>query len=93
MTKTIYKYPVVADDIFVLDLPNGAEVLTVQIQYKEPQLWVLLDPSAPKKERAFRLAGTGHPITYDAGQNYSYINSFQLQDGNLVFHLFEILGI
>jgi len=93
MTKTIFKYPVVVADTFVLNLPKGAETLTVQIQHKEPQLWVLLDPNAPKEERFFRLAGTGHPITYDMGREYKYINSFQLDNGNLVFHLFEILGV
>ena len=60
MTKTIYKYPVVLDDIFVLNLPKNAQILTVQTQYEKPYLWVLLDPNAPKVERAFRLAGTGH---------------------------------
>ena len=91
MTKTIYKYTVAYDDIFVLDLPMGAEVLTVQVQYESPYLWALVNTEEQTEKRYFRLAGTGHPIVYDMGKEYSYINSFQLNNGDLVFHLFEIL--
>ena len=62
IVKTIYKYPVVVDDEFTIYLPEGAQVLSVDVQQDEPQMWVLVDPAAPKTKRTFRVIGTGHPI-------------------------------
>jgi len=93
MNKKVFKYVLRIDDRITLNLPKGAEVLTVQTQYNQPCLWVLVDPFAAKEKRVFRLAGTGHPISFDMGSDYKYINSFQMDDGALVFHLFEMLGI
>jgi len=93
MQKIIYKYTIAMDDIFVINLPEQAEILTVQVQHGTPQLWALIDPTKQKKEHVFRLAGTGHPIVYNGDEQYNYINSFQLHNGNLIFHLFEILGV
>ena len=93
MIKKVFKYSITPNDIIEIDLPKGAEILTVQSQYDQPQLWVLVDPDAQTEKRYFRLAGTGHPIHYDMGDmgsEYKYINSFQMNDGQLVFHLFEI---
>lgn len=86
--KSVYKYPVSSDDYFQLDMPYGAEILSVQVQQGNPYIWALVD----KKEdlmvtRKFRLARTGHPISET---NLSFIGTFQLDDGYLVFHLFEI---
>lgn len=88
--KSVYKYPVSLDDYFQLDLPYGAEILSVQVQQEEVYLWALID----KKEdlivtRKFRLAGTGHLISEP---NLKFIGTFQSDNGYLVFHLFEILG-
>lgn len=88
--QSVYKYPVSVHDIFTLELPEGARVLTVQAQGGAGVfLWALVDPDAPVEERAFRLAGTGHPI--NETNVLKYINTFQLQGGALVFHLFEMI--
>lgn len=92
MNKKVFKYPLRIDDKIILSLPKGAEILTVQTQFEHPCLWALVDPYATVETRVFRLAGTGHPIAFDIGSVYKYINSFQLQGGNLIFHLFEIMG-
>lgn len=84
--KTIYKYPVPLTDDFTLDLPKGAKVLTVQMQHGEPQLWVLVDPENYTVKRSFRLVGTGHSVPT---VGIWYINTFQLDNGSVVFHLFE----
>jgi hypothetical protein len=94
--QTVYKYQVPIEDVFVLSMPVGAVVLTVQTQRlgqgglaKDVAfIWALVDPVAPNQPRKFRLAGTGHPITEEID---SYIGTFQLQEGRLVFHLFEIV--
>ena len=83
----VYKYDVILDDTFTLALPEGAEVLTVQMQHGIPRLWVRVDPTAPARPRQFRLAGTGHPI--EDADDWRYVGTVQLQGGVLVLHLFE----
>ncbi|MBA7614272.1 hypothetical protein ES703_21535 [subsurface metagenome] len=88
---TIYKYPIPIEDHFTLELPKDARILTVQIQRGTPQLWAVVDPEAEKEIRHFRLSGTGHPL---GGSDFlkmsNYIGTFQIENGALVFHLFEI---
>jgi hypothetical protein len=85
--KTIWKYPL-QPDVTTLDMPQGAQVLTVQVQGNRPVLWALVDPCQLKRKRRFAVFGTGHDIPDEVGK---YIGTFQLLDGGLVFHLFEVL--
>ncbi len=43
--KRVYKYELKVDDVTELQLPSGAEILTVQVQYGIPCLWALIDPN------------------------------------------------
>lgn len=87
---TTWKFPVQVEDEFEIELPTGARILAVQSQgdpmLAVPFVWALVDPSAPKEKRLFRVAGTGHPIEET---NLTYIGTFQMRGGALVFHLFE----
>lgn len=87
--KAVFKYPVDLTDYFTINMPQGSEVLTVQMQgvVMQPYVWALVDTDNPPAPVHFRLAGTGHPIddTID-----KYVGTFQLQGGTLVFHLFTI---
>ena len=90
MTRTIYKYSVIPTDYFRLQLPVDAQILTVQMQGNEAFVWTLLNPDEPVVERTFRLAGTGHPIV-ESPNALSYVGTFQMGGGRLVWHLFEVL--
>lgn len=86
--KTIWKFPLpTTDEGSVLEMPIGAEVLTVQTQTDRPQLWAVVDPFADTELRTFRTYGTGHPIEHDPGR---YVATYQLHGGGLIFHVFEI---
>jgi hypothetical protein len=74
---------------FTLEMPKDAEILTVQTQNEKPCIWALVNPENDKELRYFEVYGTGHGIHYDMGIERKYINTFQLDDGSLVFHLFE----
>lgn len=50
--RTIYKYPVSAGD-FVLEMPAGARILSVQAQGRYPQLWAIVDTDQHVEERRF----------------------------------------
>ena len=86
---TIYKYPVLIKDHFTLELPKEAKILTVQTQRGIPHLWARVDSETTKEKRYFRLAGTGHPLGEDYLKIINYIGTFQIENGSLVFHLFE----
>lgn len=85
--KTIHKYPLRPSDSTLLSIPEGAQVLCVQVQHDQPYIWVLVESDRHPESRLFRMVGTGHPMPEEVKE---YIGSFQLLGGNLVFHLFEI---
>jgi hypothetical protein len=86
---TIWKFPVSITDHFDLMMPVGSQILSVQTQgVQGPQLWALVDPDAPKVSRGFRVIGTGNPID-DEPERLKFIDTFQLHNLGLVFHVFE----
>lgn len=86
--RQVWKYRITPEDNQSIHLPVGAEVLSVQTQNGSPELWCLCNPKETNYEtRHFRLAGTGHPIEE---ANLVFIGTFQLDEGSLVFHLFEV---
>jgi hypothetical protein len=85
----IWKYEVEIKDHFEVVMPVLSKPLCVMVQYGTPQMWVQVTPSDQTSIRRFRLAGTGHEINEYEG-THKYIGSFQLANGDLVFHLFEI---
>lgn len=86
--KTIWKYPVKATDRFEVMMPPGAKFLSVQIQDGLPQMWWMIDDEMPAVvTRVLRIIGTGHPIRQV--NRLTFYATFQMQNGELVFHLFE----
>ncbi|MCP4552476.1 MAG: hypothetical protein GY834_10655 [Bacteroidetes bacterium] len=86
----IYKYPVIPNDEICIEMPEDAQILTVDTQFGKPQIWALVNPQNPLEKRHFRMAGTGHSI--DEKQNLHHLGTFQMDEGTLIFHLFEILN-
>ena len=86
--EIIYKYQLQTTDEQFIEMPLGAEVLTVQTQNEIPCIWVRVNPEHSKIRYRFRIFGTGHPIE----DNFvgKYIGTYQLKNGGLVFHLWLI---
>lgn len=88
----IWKYtlePPDSGDIAVLNIPEGAKILSLQVQDGHPRLWVLVDDKQPKQKRLFRILPTWYHFQLKPEMNF--IGTFQLDDEGLVFHVFEIL--
>jgi hypothetical protein len=85
--KTIYKYPILVQDRFTVMMPRCSLVLSAQVQKNTPCMWALIDTDQPPEERHFALFGTGHEVDPKA---VKFIDTFQLHEGSLVFHLFEM---
>ncbi len=86
MVKRVYKYAVEFGPFKHL-MTARADMLDVQVQRDDPQLWALVDLSAPEQWRHFVTVGTGHDVPERV---VSHVGSFQLEDGALVFHVFEV---
>jgi hypothetical protein len=82
---TIYKYPAPIDDEFTVEMPRGAQVLSVAIQDGIPCMWALVNPKEPLESRRFHWRGTGHP----ANLMGRFVGTVLMHGGALVFHLFE----
>jgi hypothetical protein len=86
----IWKYVIpipVGSDVIQIDIPRGAEILALQLQYGEPTFWALVNPGNPVEHRRFRITGTGHEIEGEKGH---YWGTFQLYEGRIVLHVFEV---
>ena len=92
MEKTIWKYIIEIKDSQEINMPLGAEILSIQNQNESICIWVLVSPKEARKEiRIFEIFGTGHPINYDMGVNRIFIQTFQYSEGQFVGHVFERL--
>jgi len=95
MKRTVHKYALaMPHDLGApaqVELPVGAEVLTVATQHNEPRLWALVDPEEVRTEwRKILVLGTGWDALDVAG--WCYVSTFQIDGGRLVFHVFQKLG-
>ena len=89
MKESIWKFPMASPEQRIIEMPKGAEILTIQVQNKIPCIWALVNPENEKEKRFFEIFGTGHDMPVDMGIERKYINTFQLNGGALVLHLFE----
>jgi len=84
----IHKYTLKVEGTEILQMPKGAQILSVQVQHGEPQLWALVDETAEIVGRLFSTYGTGQefPHALDHGK---FIGTYQLMHGSVVFHVFD----
>ncbi len=87
-TKQIWKFEIGASQS-TIEVPRGAEILTVQTQNERACVWALVDPANDKEIRNIEVFGTGHDINYEMGANRKYIGTTQFRGGELVLHFFE----
>ena len=82
--KSIWKFPVEVTDEQFVEMPVGAQPLSVQVQDGQACIWALVDTKAKKEERLVQIFGTGHPVANEG----TFIATFQMRGGALVFHAF-----
>lgn len=86
--RTIWKFPIPNMGEFSLNMPMGAKMLTVQMQGNVPTIWAEVDPKAPTVDYGFAAHPTGG-TPFDTTWA-EYIDTFQMLDGALVFHLYYL---
>ena len=89
MRKSVWKWVLTENDLSTVAMPVGAEILSVHEQMGNVCLWALVDLDEDRRrERTFRIAGTGHVIANC--KKLDYIGSVHFMGGSLVFHVFEV---
>lgn len=83
--QTVYKYQIEVVDEQEIEMPEDAKLLTAQMQGEMLCVWALVDNQLPTAKRKILVRGTGH----DAHGVGTYISTFQMRGGALVFHVFE----
>lgn len=90
--KQIWKFAIPTADKLSFKMPVGAEVLSVAVQHNKPCLWALVNPDAAMETRTFYITGTGHDIPDSVSRQFGLFHgTFLLEDGALVFHIFEVV--
>ena len=85
MGTTIYKYELKLDEL--TRMPEGARLLSVQVQGTVPCVWAEVNPSHLVVDRDIRIYGTGHPLPDQIEEIAVFLGTFQL--GPLVFHAYD----
>jgi len=84
--NTIWKYPLKVEDYQQLNIPDGGQILTVQVQNGIPCVWAKVNPASRLLKRGIFIVGTGHRVSECCGE---HVGTFQIADGALIFHVFE----
>ena len=100
--KTIWKYPLVEEPEQTIEMPEGANILSVQCLANLPMLWAMVDTDKKKTKRLIEVYPTGVEIEDKPAILRKYIGTYQRryldpkhQDKGitLVWHVFEYKGI
>lgn len=87
----VFKYEVPITDNFTIGLPFRARIIAFQLQHENPFIWALIDDQEKTIiPRYFRLCGTGHDIESHT-THLEYLGTIQMLQGDLIWHLFEIV--
>lgn len=88
--RKIWKWELDVTDRQSVYLPQGAQILDVQVQNGQVCMWAICLPSLPTQPRYIGIYGTGNPLPDVDLDNARYISTFQMHGGALVFHAFEL---
>jgi hypothetical protein len=90
--KTVFRYPLRLTGEPWLELPVGAQVLSVAAPRFGAEdhldLWAAVDTSQPVESRDFRIVGTGNPMPDDCGR---FLGTVPTQMGRFIWHVFEVI--
>lgn len=84
---TIHKFileDTLASDTHTVNLPKGAEVLTIKSINDVPVIWAIVDTSAVLEPREFRFYNTGEELPENRGK---YIGTLEINSH--IHHFFE----
>ncbi len=88
--KTVHKYllpPCTLGEGSNVNMPEGAQILTVSIKDRSAFIWALVETDNPVDIRFFRVYATGQEIAKQ--ETIKYIGTLFPHDGVYTYHVFE----
>lgn len=83
----IYKYPLQIEDEQIVEMPQGAVILSVINQNDQICVYALVDAGSDfSAKRLFRIFGTGSPV--DSAAGFNFIGTVPAHGGAMVWHVF-----
>jgi hypothetical protein len=86
VSRAIWKFILDINDTVVVEMPEHAIPLAVDVQNDALCLWAEVNPDAPLVKREFRIRGTGHALRGNEGK---YIGTVVMRNGLLVWHVYD----
>lgn len=74
-----------------MEMPVGAEILTLQFSSQGLTLYAIVDPDADTEQRTFFVCGNGVELPEGAGAA-TYRGTFKVP-GSLTAHVFEVVSV
>ena len=89
----IWKFNLKITDRQTVEMPFGANILSVQEQSGTLHLWAIVNPYAEQERRLIEIVGTGNPMADVDKEDLArfHIATVQTRGGALVWHVFELL--
>jgi hypothetical protein len=75
-----------------IEMPRGAQILSLQMQGSIPVLWAIVNPKKEKRKYVFHVFGTGYEMEDYEKKHYVYVGTVQQSRlVTLVWHIFEVI--
>jgi hypothetical protein len=87
MNTTIWKFRLLVRDYDTIQMPAGANIISVDVQHGEVCLWAEVDPGAAPQPRHFALVPTGGQLPR---RNLEHLGTVLISSGNFVLHIYEL---
>lgn len=85
--NTVLKFPLAISDHVEVEMPRGAQLLSVGTMKAKPCVYALVDETHPPVTRRLRLTATGEPIA-DHGPAWKFVGSVLV--GSNDCHLWDL---
>lgn len=89
--RTIHKFKLALTTTQKIELPVGAEILSVINQQENAVLYAKVDPKEKEiEERIINIYPTGsEPFKIESGFELNFLATLSFKVGTLIFHFFE----
>jgi len=84
-SRAIWKFALELADYQQVEMPEGAEIISVAVQGELVCLWAIVNPARPAEYRGIQIVGTGNPIPANLQR---FIGTVQIPP--FVWHVFEV---
>lgn len=71
---------------YTIDLPKGAKIVEVALQFHKPVFWYICDPEQPMIPAGIHIVATGAELPKT---DFEYCGHFALNHGRLIFHVLQ----